>query len=445
MAGFSKGFIWGAASSAYQTEGAWDEDGKGLNIWDEFCRTEGVIQGDETGDIACDGYRRYGEDVGLIKEMNLSAYRFSVNWPRILPEGRGAVNEKGFAYYDALVDLLLKNGITPYLTLHHWELPLALHREGGWQNRDTAKAFGDFAELMARHFQGRVKNYITINEPQCIVSLGYAQGLHAPGLKLPLEGQLACMHNVLLAHGSAMQALRGSADVKAGFATTGRLCYPAEDTPENREAAKAETFRLYEDDWLFTHHWFSDAAVFGRYPNDAPPAMKRFAGSVPDADWGIIKQDMDFIGVNVYNGRAVDSTGIYVPAYPGFPRTAMKWQVTPKVMYYGPLWLYGRYSMPLFITENGQSCNDRIFLDGCVHDPDRIDFLHRYLMELKKAAEEVPVLGYLHWSLTDNFEWHNGYSERFGLIYVDYPTQRRIPKDSARWFAETVKSNGENL
>jgi len=444
---FPKGFIWGAASAAYQTEGAWNADGKGENIWDDFCRTQGSIQNGDTGNTACDGYHRYGQDVHFLKAMNLSAYRFSINWPRILPEGRGSVNEKGLAYYDALVDTLLENGIIPCVTLYHWELPLALQKQGGWLNRETAEAFAEFASVIAKHFNGRVRNYFTLNEPQCFIALGYAQGLHAPGLMLPVHEQLACMHNTLLAHGLSVQALHegSSAPIKAGLVSTGRLCYPAEDTPENKAAAKEATFALHEDDWLFTHHWCLDAAVFGRYPKDAPPSLRKFDESVPAGDWDIIKKNVDFIGVNIYNGRPVDRMGRDVPACPGFPRTAMKWPVTPEVMRYGPIWLHERYGLPLYIAENGQSCNDRIFLDGGVHDPDRIDFLRRYLRELKKAAQEVPLLGYFHWSLTDNFEWHQGYNERFGLIYVDYPTQRRIPKDSAYWYANTAKTNGEDI
>ncbi len=445
---FSRDFIWGAASSAYQIEGAWNEDGKGGSIWDEFCHVSGKINNGHTGDAACDAYHLYEKDLGILRDMGLHAYRFSISWPRIFPEGRGPVNQKGLAYYDALVDAMLKNGIEPYATLFHWDLPLCLHKQGGWLIRDTARAFADYAALIAEHFDGRIQNYFTINEPQCIVSLGYAQGLHAPGLMLPPEKQAECMHNLLLAHGLAVQAIRDASrrPVRVGMASTGKLCYPAEDAPESCEAAQAATFHLAPDDWLFVHHWFLDAAIMGHYPAEAPPFLLKFADSVSPGDFKVIRQDLDFLGVNIYNGTPVDAAGNVQPRYPGFPRTAMKWPVTPEVMHYGLRWLHGRYGLPLFISENGQSCNDRIFLDGRVHDPDRIDFLSRYLTELKKAAADgVPLLGYFHWSLTDNFEWNNGFDERFGLVYIDYPTQKRIPKDSCLWFAETAGANGENL
>ncbi len=446
--GFGAGFVWGAASAAYQIEGAWKEEGKGPSIWDAFCHEGGHIARDESGDVASDAYHHLEEDVALLKSLGVQAYRFSISWPRVLPGGRLTVNPAGLGYYDRLVDLLLHSGITPYLTLYHWDLPLELEGKGGWLNRDTAVAFAAYAAFIARHFDRRVRHYITLNEPQCFIGLGYAQGLHAPGKRLPEEQVLTAMHNALLAHGLAVQALRAnsSGPIRIGLSSTGRLCYPQADTPAGRSAAEAATFALAKDDWTFTHAWFLDAALLGSYPSDAPPVLARFAASVPAEDWEIIRQPLDFLGLNVYNGKAVDEAGREMPKYPGFPRTALKWPLTPEVMRYGCLFLYQRYGLPLYITENGQSSNDRIFLDGCVHDPDRIDFLQRYLAELKKAAlEGVPLLGYFHWSFTDNFEWHSGYDERMGLVYVDYPSQRRIPKDSARWYAKVIAQNGNCL
>ncbi|MEA4969855.1 MAG: GH1 family beta-glucosidase [Candidatus Pelethousia sp.] len=448
MEGFAADFIWGVASAAYQTEGAWNEDGKGPSIWDAFCHEGGHIAREESGDVAADAYHRLREDVALLKALGVRAYRFSISWPRVFPSGGPPANPAGLRYYDRLVDLLLSAGITPYLTLYHWDLPLALEEKGGWLSRDTACAFAAFAAFIARHFDRRVCHYITLNEPQCFISLGYEQGIHAPGKRLDRGQVLLAMHNALLAHGLAAQALRekSSGPVQTGLASTGRLCYPQADTPAGREAARAATFSLSEQDWTFTHTWFLDAALLGHYPLDAPPALARFATSVPDADWAIIRQPLDFLGLNVYNGKAVDEAGREALKYPGFPRTALKWPLTPEVMHYGCLWLYERYGLPLYITENGQSANDRVFLDGQVHDADRIDFLHRYLSELKKAAQGgVPILGYFHWSFTDNFEWHSGYDERMGLVYVDYPTQKRILKDSARWFSEVIAQNGKNI
>ena len=445
---FPKDFIWGAASSAYQTEGAYNEDGKGLSIWDEFTRLNGVIADGENGDVACDTYHRFAEDITLMKQLGIKAYRFSLNWPRILPEGRGPVNEKGLAFYDTLVNMLLENGIEPMITLYHWDMPISLHEQGGWLNRDIIYAFEEFSALVARHFSDRVKTFIPLNEPQCFVCLGYERGIHAPGLRLPLSGIFTCIHNSLLAQGLSIKALRENspADVKIGVASTGRLCYPANDTPQGCDAAEKSSFVVSGFDWLFSHNLFLDPLVLGRYPDCDIEGLDTFAAAVSEQDWQIIRQKVDFIGLNVYNGREVDDTGADVKKAPGFPRTAMKWPVTPKVMRFGIRYIYNRYHLPIMITENGQSCNDRIFLDGQVHDADRIDFLHGYLSELKKAcADGVPVTGYLHWSLTDNFEWHNGYDERFGLIFIDYATQRRILKDSAHWYAELIANNANNL
>lgn len=445
---FPKGFIWGAASSAYQTEGAYNEDGKGVSVWDEFCRRPGAIHAGQDARIACDAYHQYPEDVRLMAQMGLNAYRFSVSWTRILPEGRGRINEKGFLFYDKLVDLLLENGITPYLTLHHWDLPAALQRRGGWLNRETCDAFAEYASIVARHFSGRVRHYITINEPQCVVLLGHSLGNNAPGLKLPTDDLLIVMHHLMLAHGMAAEALRkGSSEpLQVGIAPTGRLCFPALDTPENIEAARRASFALREDAWIFNHSWCLDAAILGEYPQDAPEFFRRFADSVPASDMRIIRQPLDFVGANIYHGVPVDAQGCEVPFHDGYPKTAMDWPVTPRVLRYAPRWLSERYGLPVLITENGQSCNDRVYLDGKVHDAERIDYLHKHLLELKNAISDgVNVIGYLHWCLTDNFEWDLGYSQRFGLIYTDYPTHRRIPKDSAEWYAQVVQSNGACL
>jgi len=445
---FPEGFIWGAASSAYQTEGAAKEDGKGSSVWDDFCLRSGAIPYGESGEIACDAYHRYEEDIGLMKRFGIRAYRFSLSWPRILPEGRGAFNEKGLDYYDVLVDKLLENGIEPMPTLYHWDTPSALGAKGGWENRDIIYAFEEYSALVARRFAGRVRTYIPLNEPQCFLSLGHERGLHAPGLKLPKSRIFVCMHNVLLAQGLSIRALRGESPdgVAIGTASTGRLCYPASDAPAFCDAAERSTFVVSGEDWLFSHNLFLDPLVFGRYPECDVPGMGEFASAVRPEDWQIIRQKVDFIGLNIYNGREVDEAGRDVAKYPGYPRTAMKWPVTPKVLRFGPRWIFKRYGLPVMITENGQSCNDRIFVDGRVHDPDRIDFLERYLTELCKACGDgVPVLGYLHWSLTDNFEWHNGYDERFGLIYIDYVTQKRIPKDSAEWYSKLISTNGSEL
>lgn len=445
---FPKDFIWGAASSAYQIEGAYNEDGKGIGIWDNYTRINGAVADGYTGDIACDSYHRYPEDIRHMKQIGLQAYRFSVSWPRVLPDGRGAVNKKGLDYYDALVDMLLENGITPIMTLFHWNLPAVLHYKGGWLNRDTAYAFEEYSSLIARRFNGRVRNYIPINEPQCVVNLGYDKGIHAPGLKLPVCDLIKAVHNVVLAQGLSIRALRDNSTdtVLVGTASTGRLCYPESDTPKQCDAAEKSSFAVRGSDWISSHSLFLDPLILGRYPRTDLPQMNEFAESVPSGDWSLIKQPVDYVGLNIYFGHRVDSSGNEIKEHAGFPRTAMKWVISPQVIRYGCRFIYDRYRLPVIITENGRSCNDRIFHDGKVHDPDRIDFMHRHLYELKKACEEgIPVLGYMHWSIVDNFEWQRGYDERFGLIYIDYPTQKRIPKDSAAWYANTIKNNGENI
>lgn len=447
MSEFPKGFLWGAACASYQCEGAWDEDGKGPSIWDDFCHEKGNIVGDDTGDVACDTYRLYEEDAELMRQTNIKVYRFSVSWPRILPEGTGKVNEAGLAYYDRLIDALIKRGIEPWVTLYHWDLPSALQRKGGWLNRDTAVAFGEYAAILAKRFDGCVKTYMTLNEPECVVRLGYGNGIHAPGWKLSEREQAHIMQNLVLAHGIASTALRknSSIPIQIGVVPCGRLCYPLTDSPKAREASYRTTFDLSQGDWVFTFNSFLDSLMFHRYEDSAPDFLKEAIAAVPQSDWALVEKP-DFIGINVYQGDGTDENGVIAKRPDGFPLTAVKWGVTPEVMHYGPLHLHRRYGLPMYITENGQSCNDRVFLDGKVHDPDRIDFLNRYLLELKKSIDEgAPLLGYLHWSFLDNFEWSQGYSERFGLVYVDYATQKRTLKDSALWYAQVIKTNGGNL
>lgn len=449
MSKFPKDFLWGVACASYQCEGGWDADGKGPNIWDDFCHDKAGrhIRNGDTGDVACDSYHRFREDVALMKRHNIRAYRFSVSWSRVIPDGDGAVNEAGLVFYDQLIDELLASGIEPMITLYHWDLPSALQDKGGWLNRDIAKAFGRYAGILAERFKGRVTKYMTLNEPQCAARLGYGRGEHAPGLKMSEEKVAQAFHHLCLAHSAAYRAIKAAAgpDTQVGAASCGGLFYPAHDTPANREAAYKATFDLSRDDWAFTFNIFLDPLCLKKYDETAPECVRRFAATVDPADWDRMEKP-DFIGVNVYNGHAVDEKGENVPRYPGFPLTGCKWPVTPEVMRYGPANIARRYGLPVYITENGQSCNDRIHMDGQVHDPERIDFLHRYLLELSKAVEEgLDLRGYLQWSFLDNFEWSQGYDERFGIVYVDYRTGERIPKDSARWYAKVIKTNGECL
>jgi len=444
---FPKEFIWGTASAAYQIEGAVAEDGRGQTVWDVFSHTEGKTYEGHNGDIACDSYHRFEEDLAALLALGVKHYRFGIGWTRIFPDGR-TLNECGFAYYDKVVDLLLKNGITPWITLFHWDTPQALEEAGGWQNRETAELLAQFSGVVADHFRGRVSRYFTLNEPQCFVGLGYEAGWHAPGKALRGTQLLACWHNAMLAHGMMVKAVRkADPSAKIGLASCGLVCIPQSEVIADIEAARAATFTfgVHPEFSLFSQNAFLDPALLGHYPDH--PFFRQM--DIPAEDLDIIHQPIDFIGLNFYNAsvvRAGDSGPENVPFHRGYPRTAMRWPVTPSMMYYGTKFIYERYQLPIYITENGLSCNDKIYLDGKVHDPDRIDFLNRYLLEYRRAGENgADIRGYFHWSLTDNFEWSNGYEERCGLFYVDYESLKRYPKDSAFWYRSVVESNGENL
>ena len=452
---FRKDFVWGAATASYQVEGAAYEDGKGLNIWDVFCKEDGHVYEHHTGDVACDQYHRYKEDVAIMKELGLKAYRFSVNWARILPEGTGKVNEKGLAYYDNLVNCLIENGIEPYMTLYHWDLPYALHQRGGWLNPQSPEWFYEYAKLMAAHFSDRVSHFFTFNEPQCTVGLGYVTGEHAPGLKVGPYDYFSIWHNVLKAHGRGVQAIREAAvrPVEIGMAPCGALYYPATDSKEDIEAARKANFSLPEAD-IRAVSWdvafCADPVFLGQYPEDIMKSFGQYFSKNAEKDLELISQPLDFYGQNMYNAVPVraDENGnpVRVDRYPGFPKTAIQWPVTPEVLYWAPKFLYERYQKPFYVTENGMSSHDWVSLDGKVHDASRVDFMHRYLREFKKAAADGVVLrGYVAWSLMDNFEWAYGYSERFGMVYVDYQTQKRTVKDSGLFYKNVIASNGEIL
>lgn len=458
---FDKNFLWGTASSSYQIEGAFTEDGKGLSIWDTFSNKPGNIAHDENGNKACDHYHRYREDIALMKNLGIQAYRFSISWSRIFPDGivkdsDGNIryNKAGLDFYDKIVNLCLENNIKPFITVYHWDLPQALEDKGGWLNRETAFIFADYAEFICEHFSDRVTNIATINEPQIISGLGYMLGLHAPGKKLDAVSVLSVIHHLALAHGLAVTKMRAVAKqpVKTGFSSTGDLCYPSKECDEDIDAARAECFNIVKGNMTFNHTIFCDMTCLGRYPDIAgtelhlEPGLEKIGHYeelpfVKDDDIELIHQPIDYLGINVYNGHEINAAG-HINKKPGSPRTALGWPVTPGVMNYGIRYLYERYNLPIYIFEDGLACNDIISLDGKVHDSNRIDFLTRYLTELEKAYKAgVPILGYFHWSFTDNFEWHSGYDPRFGLIYVDYETQQRIPKDSAYWYSDLIKKS----
>lgn len=448
MVQFPKDFLWGAACAAYQCEGAWDEDGKGPSNWDDFCHENNGknIRDGKTGDIACDHYHRFREDIALMKQLNIRCYRFSLSWSRIIPDGDGEVNEKGLRHYDEVIDELLKNDMVPMVTLYHWDLPAALQRKGGWLNRDTVAAFERYARIAAEHYGDRVKLFIPINEPQAIAVAGYRVGIHAPGWKLSEEDIALVYHHLALAQSAGQRAIKAAVpDAVVGASSCTALAYPEKDTPANLEAAYRRCFLLPEGGWFFTFNILLDELILHRYDESAPEVLKRFAASIPQADWDAMETP-DFIGVNSYDGYAVREDGSEAEYPAGFPQTACGWRITPEVLHYGIVNVYRRYGLPVYITENGITCNDIIYLDGKVHDPKRRDYLHRYLTELNKAIQEgVPVRGYIQWSILDNMEWADGYTQRFGMIYVDYPTQRRIIKDSARWYARVIATNGAIL
>ncbi|MBD3391390.1 MAG: beta-glucosidase [Chitinivibrionales bacterium] len=442
--GFPEGFVWGAATAAYQIEGAAREDGKGLSVWDVFCQKPGAVWQGNTGDIACDHYHRYKEDVALMKEIGLNGYRFSISWPRILPSGTGNLNEKGLSFYERLVDELLAAGIQPCATLFHWDFPYELFLLGGWLNRDSADWFAGYADVVARRLGDRIKLWITLNEPNVFINLGHLSGRHAPGMKYQTAQVLQCAHNAFRAHGKAVQALRalGARDLQAGIAPNLFVCVPGTEDPADVEVARAMNFAMTEKNMHSNAIWF-ETPITGRYSEDC---FRVFGPDMPhiiEGDMETIGQPLDFVGANQYFGHRVRRGANGHPEIlswgTGPDLTAFKWLLLPEILYWGPKFLYERYKLPVYITENGLSNADWIAFDGMVHDPQRIDFITRHLQELERAIREgTDVRGYFHWSLMDNFEWAEGYKERFGLVHVDFRTQRRILKDSARFYGDVI-------
>ncbi len=450
---FQKDFVWGVASSAYQIEGTDPQDGRGENIWDVFSRAGRVYEG-QNADVACDHMHRYKEDFALMRTLGIKAYRFSVSWSRIMPEGTGEVNQKAIDLYRNMIQEMLKNGITPYVTMYHWEFPDALQKKGGWLNEESIQWFGEYAKVIAENFSDLAEYFITLNEPQCFVGIGNLTGIHAPGYKLAPEEVFQITHNVLRAHGTAVKALRKYAkqDIKIGYAPTCGVAYPASDKPEDIEAAKKIYFGMDQpiENWTWTVAWFSDPVFLGKYPEDGLQKYAKYLPKITEEDMELIHQPLDFMGQNIYNGYCIrqgaDGNPEYVARPDGSPKTATNWPVTPECLYWGAKFLYERYHLPIYITENGMSCHDIVSEDGRVHDSNRIDFLDKYLGALQKAADEqVDIRGYFLWTFLDNFEWEKGYNERFGIVYVDFATQKRIVKDSAYWYGEVCKTNGQNL
>ncbi len=442
---FPDDFVWAAATASYQIEGAHDADGKGPSVWDRFCEKPGAVWNGDSGRIACNHYHRAEEDVALMAELGLRAYRFSVSWPRVLPRGAGSVNERGLDFYDRLVDLLLARGIEPYLTLFHWDYPLALFERGGWLADDSPAWFAEYTEVLARRLGDRVKQWLTLNEPHAYIEGGLLDGRHAPGLTLPLADVTRAGHNTLLAHGRAVQVLRSMVPrARVGWAPVLVAATPETDSPEDIEAARAWTWQM-RSSRLRVSSWWMDAVYLGQYPEDGLRQMGKSAPAVRSGDMELISQKLDYFGCNLYDTvrvrRSASGEPEEAPFPVGFPRTAFGWPVTPEGHYWGPRFAHERYGLPVLITENGLSTRAWVATDGKVHDAERTDFLRRHLRELARAlADGVPVLGYFHWSLLDNFEWNHGYRERFGLVHVDYETGTRTLKDSALEYARIIRS-----
>jgi beta-glucosidase len=442
---FPQDFLWGTATSAYQVEGAVKEDGRGESIWDRFSHSWGNIKDFSNGDIANDHYHLYEQDLNLMQELGFQTYRFSIAWPRIFPSGSGQLNQKGLDFYRKLVDGLHKRNIRPMTTLYHWDLPQALQDQGGWANRDTASRFAEYAATVYRALGDGVTDWITHNEPWVVAFVGNAFGTHAPGLK-DWGKALQVSHNLLLSHGLATQAYRATNSKNGQIGLTLNLApmYPVSDKPADKAAA-------YRYDG-FQNRWFLDPVFKGAYPADMLPYYEKKYGSlsyIKPEDLKIINAPIDFLGINYYSPSRIvsqPSSGYFeLGTSPGpNPVTAMDWEIAPDSLYDLLVRLKQDYgNIPLYITENGAAFDDKIGTNGEIDDARRLHFLYLHFAAARRAIEAgVNLKGYFVWSLMDNFEWAEGYSKRFGIIYVDYPTEKRTPKRSALWYRDVIRRNG---
>ncbi len=442
---FPDGFLWGTATSAYQIEGSPLADGAGASIWERFVRTPGLTVGGDTGEVACDHYRRWREDVALMAGLGMKAYRFSIAWARVLPEGRGSVNTRGVDFYSRLVDELLARGITPMATLFHWDLPVALDDRGGWLNPDIAHWFADYAEVMFRALDGRVRLWATLNEPWVVTDGGYLHGALAPGHRNLYEAPIAA-HNLLRAHGAGVQRYRSVGRHRIGLVVNLEPKYPAGGSAADQAAAR----RAH----AYMNGQFLDPALLGRYPEEMADIFGDAWREWPQADFELIRQKLDFIGFNYYTRSVTRDDPAAWPVRTGRVRqklathTETGWEVFPDGLVHTLAWIRERYgNPPVYITENGAAFYDPpVATDGRVRDPLRVDYLHSHLLALRAAIDAgSDIRGYFAWSLLDNFEWSLGYAKRFGLVHVNYDTLERTPKDSARYFSRVVASNGAIL
>ena len=436
---FPKGFVWGAATSSYQVEGATSEDGRSEGIWDRFCKIPGAVRNGESGEVACDFFHRYPDDVRLMQELGVDAFRFSVSWPRILPDGRGRIEPRGLDFYDRLVDELLAAEIRPFLNLYHWDLPQTLEDEGGWPARATAEAFVELAEAVAGRLGDRVRDWSTHNEPWCAAWLGYGLGVHAPGRKSRADA-VAASHHLLLSHGWAVEAIRREArDPQVGVIIDAWPAYPASDDPADAAAARAVD--------AVRNRFFFEGALRGSYPEEALEVLAPIEPPVREGDMAALAPRLDWVGVNNYSRTLVRADpGGGEPLEVRAPEgrlTEMGWEVYPEALYELLTRVHREYApAALYVTENGAAFGDVRSHDGRVRDPERTEYLADNLDGVARAiGEGVPVRGYFVWSLLDNFEWSLGYGRRFGLVYVDYPTLERVPKDSFFWYQGLIEAN----
>ncbi|MCL4271942.1 MAG: beta-glucosidase [Anaerolineales bacterium] len=431
---FPHDFLWGAATAAYQVEGAWNEDGRGESIWDRFSHTPGNVSNGDTGDIACNHYHRWEEDIALMRQLGLKAYRFSTSWSRVLPTGRGRINPKGLDFYDRLVDRLCAANIEPLLTLYHWDLPQALQDEGGWDNRNTAYAFADYAALMVKRLGDRVKYWTTFNEPSVITYIGFITGEHAPGIKdRRMAYQVA--HHLMLAHGLGIQTIRTiRPDVNVGIVLNLWPAEPASDSAEDLAAANKY--------WDETETLFLDPLFKGYYSSAMYDMVGKNTPKIQDGDMALIAQKLDYVGINFYSRNVFSAKG-KLEKIEGSEYTEMGWEVCAPALRSMLVKINSEYNLPpIYITENGAAFHDEVSADGKVHDPRRIDYLKNHFIQTRLAMlDGVDVRGYMVWSLMDNFEWGHGFSRRFGLTYVDYDSQKRIIKDSGYWYMNVIQKN----
>ena len=449
---FKDGFIWGTATSSYQIEGAAYQDGKGESVWDVFCQQPGRVLFGQTGEVACDHYHRYEEDFAIMEKLGIKHYRFSFSWPRLIPNGIGKVNQAGVDFYNRMLDSMIAHGITPYATLFHWDYPYALFCKGAWLNEDSSDWFAEYTKVIAENFGDRIKYYYTLNEPQCFIGISYFSEIkHAPGILFPNRDCLTMAHNVMLGHGKAVKVLRELVpSAIIGYAPTGRYYHPATEKPEDIEAARKASFDFHKNDWDFSTSWWSDPIILGKYPDNAEAVMGDLMPKIKAGDLETINQPLDMLAQNIYQSTPVVADGDgykVVPLPDGFTKTAFDWPVTPECLYWPNKFIYERYHLPIYISENGLSSTDAVSLDGKVHDAARIDYLQKHLLQLARAVENgVDIRGYFHWSFLDNFEWNSGYFERFGLVFVDFGGDlKRTIKDSAYYYKKVIETNGASL